>query len=279
MTGGYFAKIPNQFIKSKEFDDKLILTIICLDRRRFYENVSCLSLLKLIESSGYRFSRSPCGSLAQFKNQLQFLIDNEMIEPERDINTLKPDACIDIKVLDNFEVHKDYTIITAKEIDDLLQSPAKIDKSKLFAVYLYIKSFMRNRNLDDNGNEFKDAKDNPSAFWGTISNTVTDVGVAKETVNKCLKEYLKLGLLKRHVVGSYVTKHSEGIVRINVPNIYVLNQEGWGQEIERALDKIKTFHNTTSFDPPALRGKKTKVSVTVSGEEDNMDDLYYKLNK
>lgn len=232
------------------------MTIIYLDRKRSLEGDVGLSLYDLVTYCGYKIDRTNTGAVTAFKKIIQFLVDNQMIVFDKNIKELKGNNFVGITLLDNFDKVDNYTIITANEIDTLLDSKSKIEKSNLFAVYLYMKSFMFPRNLTDEGNEFSDAKDKPTAFWGYLDIMQRDLGVSRETLNRCLNEYIKLKLLIKKETGSYITIDNGKQIEKNAPNIYVLNNENAEQEIKWTVNKLKQQFHVKEFGE--FKRRKTK---------------------
>jgi len=258
QINGYFTRISNNYIRmnDRDLDKKLLLTIICLDRKRNIEDVVGFSLYDLILASGYKINRNTDGSIKQFKKQIEFLVDNGMIKFITPKRSLMGNNYTEVKILKEFDFTENYTILTATEIDQLLLSKIRIAKEKLFAIYLYIKSFIYQRNLTEDDTEFSDAKNKPMSYWGSIDVLIDTIGTCKLTFNKCVNEYIKLGLLKKHETGSY-TKNIKGKLKdINAPNIYVLNIGDYQQEIDWTLIKLKNMYGIDEFGEMKKRGKR-----------------------
>ncbi|WP_289286127.1 hypothetical protein [Parablautia intestinalis] len=96
------------------------------------------------------------------------------------------------------------------------------------------------------------AKDNPEAFFRSIENMAKELSMSKDTINKCI-DYLTVppddipALLVKKEVGS-IQKDVNKPPR-NVPNIYVLNKEGYKQEIEWAMNKMLEVYGVEEFCP------------------------------
>lgn len=231
------------------------MTIIYLDRKRSIEDNVGFSLYDLVIQSGYQINRTKTGAILPFRQQIQFLVDNNMIQFNTPISNFKGNNFASIKILDDFDSVEDYTIITADEIDTLLQSKTKIEKANLFAIYLYMKSYIFQRNLTDIGEEFADAPSKPSAFFKSIDSIMQDTGISKETINRCIKEYIHLRLFKCKQTGSYKTSNDK---EKNAPNIYVLDNDKAEQEIEWAVEKLKQMYNVDTFGEFKKRKRKVK---------------------
>ena len=98
----------------------------------------------------------------------------------------------------------------------------------------------------------KNAKDHPEAFFKSIKKMSEELSMSKDTINQCI-EYLTKSTNKRDAL---LIKREVGSVQPdkskppkNVPNIYVLNKEGYEQEIKWALEKIVQLYETDEFYP------------------------------
>lgn len=245
-------------MNGNEIDKRILLTLIYLDRKRSLEDTVGFSLYDLVTYFGYKVDRTSTGAVTRFKKLIQFLVDNQMIAFDTSIDNLKGNNYVNVTLLDNFDKVENYTMISANEIDILLNSKSKIEKSNLFAIYLYMKSFMFQRNLTDEGNEFSDAKDKPTAYWGYIDVMQRDLGVSRETINKCLNEYIKLKLFVKKETGSYKTIENGKEVEKNAPNIYVINNDNAQQEIKWAMNKLKQMYHVEVFRDFKRRKAKDK---------------------
>ena len=79
-----------------------------------------------------------------------------------------------------------------------------------------------------------------------------ELAMSKDTINQCI-DYLTTSsethdaLLIKREVGSVQPDKSKPPQ--NVPNIYVLNKEGYEREIEWALNKMKEIYEVDEFYP------------------------------
>ena len=253
-----FTRVPNVFIYSnpKEFNKKIILTYIYLDQNRTLSNVVNYSLYDLIQSNGYVCNGKAVSIIKQFKSSLEFLYDNSMIEFITPYKNIKGNFISKIQLLDNFDCCENFTQITKHEIDTLIQNSRNQDRSILFSIYLYIKSFMFQRPLTFDGEEYDNAKDKPVAFWGTYRTIEEKLGYAKNTITSYLNQFVEIGLLQKYETGSYPIYRNSKQIYINAPNIYVLNNENADQEIQWALDRLKQIHRVDKFSP--MINKKNK---------------------
>ena len=98
--------------------------------------------------------------------------------------------------------------------------------------------------------EYENAKDNPEAFFKNLESMAKEISMSKETINQSL-DYLTSpeehpALLIRKNVGSVPATKSQPPK--NVPNIYVLNKDGYQQEIKWALDKMLEVYGVENFE-------------------------------
>ena len=118
--------------------------------------------------------------------------------------------------------------------------------------FLYINSYIGCRGRQDDGSEYDNAKDNPEAFYRSIKNMSEELAMSKDTINQCI-EYLTTSsetheaLLIKREVGSVQPDKTKPPQ--NVPNIYVLNKEGYEQEIKWALNKMLELYQVNEFCP------------------------------
>ena len=86
-----------------------------------------------------------------------------------------------------------------------------------------------------------------------------ELAMSKDTINQCI-EYLTTpsedspALLVKREVGSVQPDKTKPPK--NVPNIYVLNKEGYEKEIKWALNKMKEIYEVDEFYP--LKGNHKK---------------------
>ena len=256
---GYFCRVPKNFIISSA-NDKLLLSIVYLDRNRTYENNVGLSFNSLISYFGYSVHRGNNKVTKEFKDKITFLLDNGLVELHTDKFPYKLSEYFSLSVINDFNLQNGYVVLTAHEIDTLLSFP--YDTAKVFFLYLYIKSFIYQKNRNSNnqnceadkksnyisGNELK-----PSAFFSDIRSIAPDTRLSNKFVDKCVDLFIDKGLLIKKEVGSYYNKSGK---RVNAPNIYVENNEYAQDEIELALNRLKYSCKTDDFLPMMRKIKK-----------------------
>ena len=115
--------------------------------------------------------------------------------------------------------------------------------------FLYINSyiFIRPKNNEET---ISNPEAKPEAFWRSIESMSKELSMSKDTINQCI-QYLtssignKEPLLIKKEVGSVQPDPKKPPQ--NVPNIYVLNKEGYEQEIEWAIEKMLEIYNVNTF--------------------------------
>lgn len=115
-----------------------------------------------------------------------------------------------------------------------MMAHSSLNRKNILVAFLYINSYIGCRKKDD-GSEYENAKDNPEAFYRSIKHMSEELSVSKDTINQCIEYLTKSSenipaLLTKREVGSVQPDKSKAPQ--NVPNIYVLNKEGYKKEIE-----------------------------------------------
>ena len=172
-------------------------------------------------------------------------------------------------LIDKYRSYEDYSWITLRKVLNFYGYKTHKRRPKAVQEILDVLEYMINnkmievqQDLDsityDTGIEIK--KDNeetmynpetkPEAFWRSIESMSKELSMSKDTINQCI-QYLtssigdKEPLLIKKEVGS-VQPNPKNPPQ-NVPNIYVLNKEGYEQEIEWAIAKMLEIYNVDSF--------------------------------
>ena len=140
---------------------------------------------------------------------------------------------------------------------------SSINKENILIAFLYISSYIFIRPRDKNNNEvLHNPKDKPEAFYKSIESMSKELSMSKDTIIKSIECLIssnsnKRPLLVKREVGSI--KSDEDKPPRNVPNIYVLNRNGYEQEIEWAIAKMMEVYNVSSFgELKVKRGKNVK---------------------
>ena len=123
--------------------------------------------------------------------------------------------------------------------------------------FLYINSYIFFRPKINNEEVLYNPEEKPEAFFRSLKTMAEDLKTSKDSITQCIK-YLtsQFGdinpLLIKKEVGS--VQQDPNKPPKNLPNIYVLNQEGYEKEIEWALKKMLKAYNIDSFGE--LKGRK-----------------------
>ena len=179
------------------------------------------------------------------------MINNQMIEVKQDLDSLSYDTGIEIKIIpENFDYPDKFTKLTTSQFNAIMMADSSLNKENILMAFLYINSYIGCRNKQDDGSEYDNAKDNPEAFFKSIKHMSEELSMSKDTINQCI-EYLTKptnefnALLIKREVGSIQPDKSKPPK--NIPNIYVLNKEGYEKEINWALEKIVQLYGTNEF--------------------------------
>jgi hypothetical protein len=181
------------------------------------------------------------------------MINNKMIEVKQDLDSLSYDTGIEIKIIpENFDNPNHFSKLTSSQYDVIMMADTSLNRENILMAFLYINSYIGCRKKNKDGSEMDNAKDNPEAFWRSIESMSKELSMSKDTINQCI-EYLTSSTNERNAL---LIKKEVGSVQPdktkppkNVPNIYVLNKEGYQQEIEWALSKMLEVYNVDDFCP------------------------------
>ena len=160
---------------------------------------------------------------------------------------------IEIKIIsENFDNAKHFAKFTSSQFDNIMMADSSLNKENILVAFLYILSYIGCRKRKEDGSDYESAKDNPEAFFKSIKHMSEELSMSKDTINQCM-EYLTKStdehdaLLIKREVGSVQPDKSKPPQ--NIPNIYVLNKEGYEQEIKWAIDAIIKLYKTDEFYP------------------------------
>ena len=258
----YFTRFPNEYIQGNiktkfGVSRKFYITYILIDKYRSYEDYSWITIRKVLDFYGYKTTSRKPKAFKEILDVLEYMINNQMIEVKQDLDSLSYDTGIEIKIIPkNFDSTEKFAKLTSSQFDTIMMADSSLNKENILVAFLYINSYIGCRPRQDNGSEYENAKDNPEAFYRSISNMANELSMSKDTINQCI-EYLTESsddtpaLLIKREVGSVQPDKSKPPQ--NVPNIYVLNKEGYKQEIEWALSKMLELYKveeTWQIPPP-----------------------------
>lgn len=181
------------------------------------------------------------------------MVNNKMIEIKQDLDSLSYDTGIEIKInKDNFDNSNNFAKFTTSQFDNIMMADSSLNRENILVAFLYINSYIGCRKRNEDGSDKSNAKNYPEAFFKSIAKMSKELSMSKDTINQCI-EYLtqstddRDALLIKREVGSVQPDKSKPPQ--NIPNIYVLNKEGYEQEIKWALDKVVQLYGTNEFYP------------------------------
>jgi hypothetical protein len=201
---------------------------------------------------GYKLSWHKPKAYQEILDVLEFMIKASMISIEQDLNSITYDTGIEIKIIPkNFYSEGKWSAVYDDDMDSIIADKSTINKDVLLLSFLYINSYI---NIRQTNNQIENPEKFPEAFYGDLSVMAKMTSMSKQSINQCINELLSMGLLVKEVVGSVKYKDKPPQ---NVPNIYVLNKEGYKNEIKWALQKMKQKYNVEAFNRPTKPTKKT----------------------
>lgn len=263
----YFTRFPNKYIQcdiKKEIgiSRKFYITYILIDKYRSYEDYSWITIRKILDFYGYKTTKNKPKAVYEILDVLEYMINNKMIEVKQDLDSLSYDTGIEIKIIpENFDYPNKFAKITTSQFDTIMMADSSLNKENILMAFLYINSYIGCRKRKKDGTEYDNAKDNPEAFYRSIKRMSKELSMSKDTATQCIKYLTQSSdthdaLLVKKEVGSVQPDKSKPPQ--NVPNIYVLNKEGYEQEIEWALNKIIDLYETDEFYPFIKPRKETQ---------------------
>lgn len=259
--------VPNELIY--EHNEYEVVTFIALSMKRQLMNksVATTSLKDICQITGYSFIDRNKGSyFSSLKNILVQFCENEWIDDGNlDYQKIKSSELLNIQLGDFFFPESDYTIITVKELNAILNCPEYKSKASLVRVFLYAKSFMQIAYTGDTNSTI-------SAYYVAGDVAADALQMSRNKYDLCINVLCGLNLLICHQTGSY---HSEFGIR-NAPNIYVLNNEDAQRNIQGGLSRLKYKllktgygNKDKDFMPIVYNGKTIKKK-----EEPSTDNVF-----
>ncbi len=266
----YFTRFPNEYIqgdiKTKfGVSRKFYITYILIDKYRSYEDYSWITIRKVLEFYGYKTTKRKPKAFQEILDVLEYMINNKMIVVKQDLDSIGYDTGIEIKVIpDNFEARENFSKITSSQLDFIMMNESSINKENILMTFLYINSYIFFRPKINNEEVLYNPEEKPEAFFRSLKTMAEDLKTSKDSITQCIK-YLtsQFGdinppLIKKEV-GSI--QQDPNKPPKNLPNIYVLNQEGYEKEIEWALKKMLKAYNIDSFGE-LKEGRNAKTNRT-----------------
>lgn len=264
----YFTRVPNSFIqvdikKKYHLHRIFYLIYILIDKHRSYEDQSYIVISEIFNLCKYKQTKHKPKIFFEIIKCLLFLHESNMINitSDFDIHSIGYNECIQMDIIpENFDATDKFAKITSSQLDFIMMSESSINKENILMAFLYINSYIFIRPKNKNNEEIiNDPKSNPEAFFRSMESMAKELAISKDTLNQCIQcltsssENQKPLLIKREV-GSIQPDPKKPPQ--NVPNIYVLNKEGYEQEIEWAILKMLEIYNVDSFGE--LTGKDVK---------------------
>ena len=254
----YFTRFPNEYIQGNiktnfGVSRKFYITYILIDKYRSYEDYSWITIRKILEFYGYKTTSRKPKAFKEILDVLEYMINNQMIEVKQDLDSLSYDTGIEIKIIpQNFDSTEKFAKLTSSQFDTIMMADSSLNRENILVAFLYINSYIGCRPRQNDGSEYENAKDNPEAFYRSIKHMAEELSMSKDTINQCIEYLTKSSddipaLLIKREVGSVRPDKSKPPK--NVPNIYVLNKEGYKQEIEWALNRMLELYKVDEFYP------------------------------
>ena len=110
-----------------------------------------------------------------------------MIEVKQDLDSLSYDTGIEIKIIpENFDFPDKFGKLTVSQFDTIMMADSSLNRENILVAFLYINSYIGCRKKKDDGSEYENAKDNPEAFYRSITHMAEELSMSKDTINQCI---------------------------------------------------------------------------------------------
>ena len=255
----YFTRVPNSFIqvdikKKYHLHRIFYLIYILIDKHRSYEDQSYIVISEIFNLCKYKQTKHKPKIFFEIIKCLLFLHESNMINitSDFDIYNVGYNECIQMDIIpENFDATDKFSKITSSQLDFIMMSESSINKENILMAFLYINSYIFIRPKNKNNEEIiSNPKSKPEAFFRSMESMSKELAISKDTLNQCIQCLTsstedKQPLLIKREVGSIQPNPKKPPQ--NVPNIYVLNKEGYEQEIEWAISKMLEIYDVDSF--------------------------------
>lgn len=257
----YFTRIPNEFL-SRDFINnsnlgKIFFVIyIEIDRNRTLYDDSYICVNDVFEACGYNVSPTSKPKIFyEIVKSLIFLKENNYIYFDIDPGEIGYNNFVRMHILpDNFDCTDNFTIIYWKNYHKILQSKNKLKRENVLLCFLSVCS-----SIGYEGNNKEESK-NIRAFFKSTINFAEDVNLSRDTLNLCMKELVDSELLIKRKTGSVQVGDKPPK---NVPNIYVLDEDGYEENIQKAYYSLLKIYNVEKFE--SAKGKINKKENKIGG--------------
>lgn len=249
----HFCRFPTLFVRcdiQKKYGISRVFYVVyyLIDKSRSLDDTSWITIESIYRYCNYSKTKRKSKVFFQIVDCLKFMRDNGMLRFFTDLDSLNYDTGIEIKIIaENFDFPDKWIRLTHGMFEKIMLSDSSISKENLLLAFLYVNSYIGHHPRDPDGNEkLINPSSSPEAFFKNLHVMSDDIAMSRDTVTRCMQDLVSIGLLKKKTVGS-IKKDNKPPQ--NVPNIYVINQVNYEQEILWALDKLRGIYQVESFGP------------------------------
>lgn len=223
----YFTKFPNKFIHCNIADEGLhrifYVMYILIDIHHSYCYDSWISIKKVFDTCGYKYSKKKTGIYSNVLDVLRYMIETDMIECLTDLNTVSFDTCIELHIKpDIYYPKNNFTMIDRGIFETIMSYSSTISNENILLTYLYISSYIYVK--------YEEEDPTPAAFYRDIKKSASVIGLSYHTMNNCLNALIDMELLIKYETSSIILDNG---VKHKLPNIYVHNKCNYEEEIRR----------------------------------------------
>lgn len=265
----YRILVPNSLILNNPTEscglNRIFLVVFCIiSRNQTFTKKSHLSVREVFEDCHYICSHRKPRMFNEVIKSLYFFETSRFISLEPfDYTKLDYDDCISMRVnRDLFCPSKHFTLLRAKDYQDIMQPESKQKKENLLHSFLYICAhmcrktepkiekpdeslpyYMRKKTsvaeMLEKDQKYLSDPSPPEAYFESEEKACSELSMSKQTFSDCLDYLCSLNhpLLVKRSLG-YVFKDGHPTKK-KYPTIYVLNQPGYNAELNKAEKLIR----------------------------------------
>lgn len=235
----YFVRIPNKFIKcniEKDFGvtPSFYIAYHLLSNNRNAKNQSFISIKEIMDIYSAKCTpRKP----KIFKDIVTSISKMEELGLVCSLNTpsvLRYESFLKYQLCGSFDPFDDYTVLTEKELLNIMNIDSATTKDILLLVFLYIKANLTKRLPDQ-----EKSPENPEAFFKNIKTSAEEIGIHYNTFYSAIEELCKGD--NPLLIKSKVIHRSSKNNNVCSPRAIVINKPGWEEDLNNAVLALRNI--------------------------------------
>jgi hypothetical protein len=259
-------------------DDKVLCIMNYFYQHTDRRNRVQFTLVDLITECGFKPKTGEGKTNEKFLTVLNKLIELNAIELNTDIDKIKPKDLVKGSVL--IDLSNSYVELLDEEYDNIMNyTDKKIDNLKLLTLYMDIKGRMFKRPKGDCVT--KDGG-KPESCYPSYIQICKDINITEGKIKEYLDILWDLNLIRynRDETLKYYLKKDKNKILKYIPNIYVLYQDEWENELKESKKYYKLKNDDKVFikteednNDRSRAGKKGNVIRAIKEDRATEEDL------